>query len=130
MEGANQTFNILIIDDEPMILEIAGEILTYLGHKVWMAESGNQGIKIFSEKHHELHLVIVDLLMPDMNGKECFEQMQKIDDHVPIVLSTGISDVENKEGFKHLNVFGFLEKPYTLVQLRDILQKLESVNTT
>ena len=51
LNDLEKTLNVLIIDDEFMILEIASEILTYLGHKAWTAESGTQGIKLFKEKH-------------------------------------------------------------------------------
>lgn len=125
MSKQQKSLTILIIDDEYLILEIASEMLSYLNHKVILASSASDGIQKFKEKRDRIDLVIVDLLMPDMNGKECYEELRKIDPAIPIVMSTGISDVANKEGLKNLDVLAFLEKPYTLPQLENILQKIQ-----
>ncbi len=107
-----------------MILDIAGEMLSYLGHKPFLASSAQEGLKIFLEKKDEIDLVIVDLLMPDMNGKECYQELRKIDPTIPIILSTGISDVAHKDGLKNLQVVGFLEKPYDMEKLQGMINKL------
>ncbi len=126
MNSEKEGLTILLIDDEYMILEMASEILSYMGHKVLLAQSGAEGLKHLHKHRDQIDLVIVDLLMPDMNGKECYEEIRKVDSHIPIVISTGISDVANKEGLKNLDVIDFLEKPYTVPQLQSVLDKLKT----
>ncbi len=119
-----EPLNILLIDDEYMILEMASEILKFLGHQVFIATSGADGLKIFFEQKDQLDLIIIDLLMPGMNGKEVYQQIRQINATIPIILSTGISDAKDKESLKNLDVFAFLEKPYTLPQLENLITKI------
>ena len=107
-------------------MDIVSEMLKFLNHRAIVALSAHEGIELFKQKQNEIDVIIVDLIMPDMNGKECYEELRKIDADIPIILSTGISDAGNKESLKHLNVLGFLEKPYTLPQLEAILGKIKS----
>jgi len=119
--------NILLIDDEFMVLELASEILTYLGHKVYIANSGLDGLKIYKENQNIIDVIIVDLLMPDMNGKEFYDKVRAFDSDVPIIISTGISDAKEKETLKNLQVVNFLEKPYTVPQLEAIINKVRKL---
>lgn len=129
MEQTKDSLTILIIDDEYLILDIASEMLSYLNHKALTASSAQEGLALFRQNKDSIDLVIVDLLMPNMNGKECYEELRKIDPRIPIVLSTGISDAGSKEGLKNLDVLGFLEKPYTIPQLESILNKIKTADS-
>ncbi len=124
MDSPKKKLNILLIDDEELVLELASEILTFLGHHVVARNSGRAGIDYFKEHQQEIDLIIVDLLMPDMNGKECYEEIRQIDARVPVIISTGISDVAEKESLKQLQVFAFLEKPYTVPQIEKIVNQV------
>lgn len=119
--------NILLIDDEFMVLELASEILTFLGHKVFIATSGSDGLKIYQENQEKIDLIIVDLLMPEMNGKEVYDKIREFDPDVPIIISTGISEAKDKEALKNLKVVDFLEKPYTVPQLEKIINKISKL---
>ena len=114
----------MLIDDEELVLELASEILTFLGHQVVAQNSGRAGIDYFKKHQQEIDLIIVDLLMPDMNGKECYEEIRQINAKVPVIISTGISDVAEKESLKQLQVFAFLEKPYTVPQIEKIVNQV------
>ncbi len=121
------SLNILLIDDEFMVLELATEILTFLGHEVFVATSGRDGLQIFKEHQKKIDLIIVDLLMPEMNGKEFYDKVREFDSEVPIIISTGISEVKEKEALKELQVVDFLEKPYTVPQLEAIVNKISKL---
>ncbi len=129
MLSQKESLTILIIDDEHLILDIVSEMLNFLNHRAIVTSSAHDGIELFKQKRNEIDAIIVDLIMPDMNGKECYEELRKIDPHIPIVLSTGISDAGSKEGLKNLDVLGFLEKPYTLPQLESILNKIKTADS-
>jgi len=124
LDQAESKLNILLVDDEFMVLELASEILTYLGHKVFIANSGFDGLKLFKENQNKINLIIVDLLMPEMNGKEFYEKIREIDANVPIIISTGISEAKEKEALKNLDVLDFLEKPYTVPQLEAVINRI------
>ncbi len=124
MNSPGKKLNILLIDDEELVLELASEILTFLGHQVVALNSGRAGLDYFKAHQQEIDLIIVDLLMPDMNGKECYEAIRQIDSSIPVIISTGISDAAEKESLKHLNVFAFLEKPYSVPQIEKIVNRV------
>ncbi|WP_299605152.1 response regulator transcription factor [uncultured Aquimarina sp.] len=69
---------ILLVDDEPDILEIVGYNLTTEGYNVLTAENGNEAVKIAKKK--KPHLIILDVMMPEMDGIEACEQIRKIPD--------------------------------------------------
>ncbi len=127
MAVSKMPLNILLIDDEFMVLELASEILTYLGHKVFVANSGSDGLKIFLDKKDEIDLIIVDLLMPDMNGKEFYEKVRAVDSDVPIIISSGISETKEKKALKELDIFDVLEKPYTVPQLEELINRVSKL---
>ncbi|MHB2147921.1 response regulator [Calditrichota bacterium LG25] len=127
MAVSKMPLNILLIDDEFMVLELASEILTYLGHKVHIANSGSDGLKIFLDKKDEIDLIIVDLLMPDMNGKEFYEKVRAVDSDVPIIISSGISETKEKKALKELDIFDVLEKPYTVPQLEELINRVSKL---
>ncbi len=127
MDTPDFKLNILLIDDEFMVLELASEILTYLGHKVYIANSGLDGLKIYKENQNIIDVIIVDLLMPDMNGKEFYDKVRAFDPDVPIIISTGISEAKEKETLKNLQVVDFLEKPYTVPQLEATINKVKKL---
>ncbi|MHB2155803.1 response regulator [Calditrichota bacterium GD2] len=127
MAVSKMPLNILLIDDEFMVLELASEILTYLGHKVLVANSGSDGLKIFLDKKDEIDLIIVDLLMPDMNGKEFYEKVRAVDSDVPIIISSGISETKEKKALKELDIFDVLEKPYTVPQLEELINRVSKL---
>ena len=103
---------VLIIDDEVILTKICGMMLKLLGHKVFKANSGSEGLNIFKAYKNRIDLVICDMNMPEMDGQEVVDKLRKIDHNVKTLLSSGgLSDSEEKEvinrGFN-----GFIRKPY------------------
>ena len=80
---------ILLVDDEKMIVEVASGMLKKLGYEVITAGSGQQAIDIVSERGKRIDLVILDLIMPGMDGGKTFDRIRKMRPHIPIVLSSG-----------------------------------------
>ncbi|MCH2209139.1 MAG: response regulator [Lentisphaerales bacterium] len=108
--------NILIIDDEEIILMTASEILKELGCHVTAASSGIKGIDFYKEKHEDIDIVILDKIMPDMNGLEVFRELKKIEPNVKIVLASGYSE-EQAQDLLNEGVKAFIRKPYTISAL-------------
>ena len=122
LQNGNKT--ILIIDDEPMIREMSSDMLSTLGYKVLVSNNGNDGIKLFQENPDNIDLVILDLLMPEMNGKACFTKLREIKNDVKVIISSGVADLSKRKELEKLGVTGYLEKPFSLKTIADSLNKI------
>lgn len=125
IEVGNET--ILLVDDEPMIIEVGSQLLEQLGYRVYTAEGGKEAIEVYRQYKDTIDLVILDMIMPDMNGAECFEQIREIKPSVKVLLSSGYSiDGQATEILKR-GCNGFIQKPFNLIQMsrkiREILDR-------
>jgi len=121
-QDGNKT--ILIIDDEPMIRDMSSDMLNTIGYKVLVSDNGTDGIKLFQEKRDNIDLVLLDLLMPEMNGITCFKKLREIKDDVKVIISSGVSDLAKRKELEELGIVGYLEKPFSLKTIADYLKKI------
>ncbi len=84
---------ILIVDDDPMVLRMTGAILKNHGFKVVEANSGEEGLKRFTEHHTTVGLVLTDVVMPSMTGPEMIERILALDPTVPVLFMSGCTGV-------------------------------------
>lgn len=115
---------ILIVDDEELVQTVALTILSKLGYKVLLAENGKKGIEIYKEHRDEIRLVILDMIMPVMGGRETFLAIHKLNPLIPVVISSGFSREDDLDSLKKLGVSGFLRKPFHRVELAGIVAKM------
>ena len=80
---------ILVIDDEADVRELCKDLLTTLGYRILLADSGSTGIKIYRERKDEISLVILDMIMPKMGGREVFQALKLINPEVKVLLCSG-----------------------------------------
>ena len=120
------TETILLVDDEEFILKICTKLLNQLGYHVITAESGPKAIEIFISKKDQIDLVILDMLMPQMNGAEVARNIRSIAPDMGILISSGYN-LEEDGVKKKSDVNGYIQKPFKLQQLstaiRNILPK-------
>ncbi|MEI6588025.1 MAG: PAS domain S-box protein [Candidatus Moraniibacteriota bacterium] len=118
--------NILLVDDEIVILDIAKALLTYLGYNVLTAKNGKDAIDIY-RKDKNINLVILDMIMPDMQGGEVFDSLREIDPTITVLLSSGYSLDGQAQGIIERGCNGFIQKPFTIKELslkvREVLDK-------
>jgi PAS domain S-box-containing protein len=118
---------ILLVDDEDVIIDVGSEILVMLGYKVSVARSGREAIEIYKEKQDEIDMVILDMIMPEMDGGETFKVLKSIDPGVKVILSSGYSADARSTRMMEEGCCGFIQKPYTVQALsqkvRDVLYK-------
>ena len=88
--------NILVVDDEPGLLQFVGMILKQNGHTVLSASSGVEALMLYSSYRSEIHLVLTDVQMPGMNGIELAERLRAVHPTVKVVLMSGFvpDDIE------------------------------------
>ncbi len=118
---------ILIIDDEEMIVDVGSQMLQRLGYSVLTAGGGRTGIDIFDHKAESIDLVILDMIMPDLSGRETFEALRRRNPAVNVLLSSGYSlDGQAKELLTE-GCRGFIQKPFTMAELsrkvRELIEK-------
>lgn len=111
------TETILLVDDEDLVRDMAKDILEYAGYSVLTAKNGIEGLDVYRRFKGEISLVLLDLIMPGMGGRQCLEQLTKIDPKVKVVVASGYS--ENGQGVEAVEVgaLGFLGKPYDVKEL-------------
>ncbi len=101
---------ILVVDDEPMVRDLAAELLRRLGWTVDCATDGADGLARFGAQHYDA--VLLDLMMPRMSGETCFRAMRAAKPTVPIILATGYADTELIERLRADGGAVVLTKPY------------------
>ncbi|MCK5695159.1 MAG: response regulator [Desulfobacula sp.] len=118
---------VLLVDDEEEIINVGRNFLEKLGYKPMTARNGLEAVEIFRLYKDEISLVVLDLIMPKMNGKEAFVEIKKIQENAKILISTGYSIDDKIEGFLNQGCHGFIQKPFSLNKfartLRTILDK-------
>ncbi|MDD4356855.1 MAG: response regulator, partial [Smithellaceae bacterium] len=115
---------ILLIDDEQMIIEITSKMLEKLGYKVLTATSGKQGIDIFQNSRKKIDLVILDMIMPGLSGKEAFDILRQKNPTVKVLLSSGFSVDSQAKDIMAAGCKGFIQKPFTMAQLSRKLREI------
>jgi len=102
--------SIHIIDDEPIIHEILGQLLTSEGYEVELSSSGEEAL----EKHpgEAFDLILLDLLMPGMDGKEVLKQLKKIDPHAFIIIITAYASLESAISAMKAGAYDYIQKPF------------------
>ncbi|MBI3131658.1 MAG: PAS domain S-box protein [Acidobacteria bacterium] len=117
------TGQILVVDDEAAARSVARQMAEGLGFKVLEAVDGREAVEVFRARHRELVLVLMDLTMPHLDGREAFAQMQAIDSTIPVVLCSGYSEMDAAQAFVGRGLAGFIQKPYRFSELSSILRK-------
>ena len=108
---------ILLVDDEEMIADVAQEMLTQLGYAVIVARSGAEAVERLTENLDSVMLVILDLIMPDMNGSEAFEQLRAIQPELKVLLASGYSLNGQADSLMQQGCNGYIQKPFNLTEL-------------
>jgi two-component system cell cycle sensor histidine kinase/response regulator CckA len=115
---------ILVVDDEAAIRDVSRRMLDSCGFEVLTAETGRQALELFRSQHGEIAAVLLDATMPQMDGLETFEELQRIHPDVRVILSSGYSEQEATERFTGKGLAGFIQKPYRLEDLDDKLRDI------
>jgi len=116
-ESARGEGLVLVIDDEVGILSLLQHALEELGYTVLTAEHGAQGVELFERSLDEIILVLIDLVMPVLDGAETAARIRELDPEVPILITSGIADDDALRRFKDVRISGFVPKPFAPEQL-------------
>jgi len=114
---AGGTETILVVDDEELIRDLAKRILEKAGYSVRTAGSGKQGIEIYTQHKSDIALVILDLIMPEMGGKRCLEELIKINPRVKALIASGFAIQGDTKSFLSSAARGIVSKPFNMREL-------------
>jgi CheY-like chemotaxis protein len=115
---------ILVVDDEAAIRETTKASLETYNYKVLTASDGIEAIALYAEQRNRISLVLVDMLMPAMDGTTTIRTLQKIDPHVKVIAVSGLASKEQLSIAASTGIKTFLSKPYTA---QELLQTINSV---
>ncbi len=118
---------VLVVDDEPLVREVTGEMLAGLGYEVLKAASGKEALEVYGSRGSEIDVVVLDMIMPGMGGGEVNGALQEMDPSVRVILSSGYSVDGQASEILEKGIRGFLQKPFRLEELsRRIREAMES----
>jgi signal transduction histidine kinase len=115
---------VLVVDDEVSIRDLSRDALEGLGYSVLEAADGKEAIEVYKAEKGKIALVILDLVMPRMGGKETFERLKEIDPDVKVLISSGYGiDPQTREMLNN-RAKGFIQKPYNITEIAEVIKDI------
>ena len=115
---------ILLVDDEESLRSVGKRILERLGYEILLAENGPRALEIYQAHQDRIALVILDMIMPGMGGRETYLQLKEINPGVKVLLSSGYSLDGEAQEIMAQGAQGFIQKPYRIDALSQQIAEL------
>lgn len=119
---------ILVVDDEDVFREMLKDVLEYLGYEVLTARNGKEGIDVFTSNQSTIDLVILDMNMPVMGGRELFKELKRLQPGVKALLATGFTLNEEAQTLMDEGVKGFIQKPFRMDTISKAIDDVLKLN--
>jgi PAS domain S-box-containing protein len=121
-QGGSET--ILLVDDEEFIRDLGSRILRRAGYKVITASNGKQALEVYQVRGDEISLIVLDLIMPEMGGKQCLGEILRVDPSAKAVIASGFSANGRTKDALAAGAKGFVNKPYDIRQLLEVIREV------
>ncbi|MCE5265048.1 MAG: PAS domain S-box protein [Deltaproteobacteria bacterium] len=115
---------ILLVDDEPSLLETGQELLSYLGYTVLTASSGENALVMIEREGKGIDIVIMDLMMPGIGGEKCLVEIMKIFPEMKVMIASGNIASAKVGTILKAGAKGFLQKPYYIEDLSNKIREI------
>ncbi|MFN8507034.1 MAG: PAS domain S-box protein [Dehalococcoidia bacterium] len=115
---------VLVVDDEETVRMVTARAVETFGFRALQAHDGLAGLEMFKQHANEVACVLLDMTMPRMNGEEAFHAIREVDPNAVIVLMSGFNEQEATSRFMGETLNGFIQKPYELATLREMLREV------
>ncbi|MBD3420511.1 MAG: PAS domain S-box protein [Chitinivibrionales bacterium] len=112
---------ILLVEDEEMVRDVAGNMLESLGYTVLICDNGEDAIELYRKRHASVDLVLLDMIMPRMGGKQTFVEMKKINPDIIAVIASGYSIDSEARTILDVGARGFIQKPFRKAELSQVV---------
>jgi len=113
------TGRILVVDDEEMVLKMCAQVLRRIGHKVTTVSNGKEAVEYYRKSWKHIDLVILDMVMPELGGRDTFIAMREINPEIKAILSSGYSIDGPAQEILDEGVQAFIQKPFDTKKLSD-----------
>lgn len=114
---------ILFVDDECVLVELGQELLEALGYNVTARTSSREALELFRAKPDDFDLVITDMTMPGLTGRELAGELLKICPDIPIIMCSGFTEFINANEARDAGIREFLMKPYVTSRMAQVIRK-------
>jgi two-component system cell cycle sensor histidine kinase/response regulator CckA len=108
---------LLVVDDEPVFHEILTKIFTGLGYGVRCCAGGAEAVEYYREHASGIAVVVLDMNMPKMSGRQCFRLLKEINPEVRAIIASGYGDNSDRAALQEEGVRAIIQKPYKAVEL-------------
>ena len=117
------TGTVLLVEDEDALRAVAKALLIRLGFEVLEGRDGLEALQAFHAHRAQIRLILMDLTMPRMDGKEAYRELRRAGARAPILLCSGFGAEEALQGFRGQGLAGFVQKPYRFNVLLDAVRR-------
>ena len=111
--------SVLLVDDEEMVREVGCAMLEDMGLRVFQAEHGEQALDIYQQHQGEIDVVLLDMTMPKMDGKACFEALLQLNPQVKVLIASGYQASDIYARFSTQAPIGVVQKPFDFETLKE-----------
>lgn len=125
-ETMGDCFTILVVEDEPSVREMVEAVLQHHGHRVILANDGQQAIDLYRAHRDQIDLLLLDVTLPLMNGDEALEIIRQDDPEVRAILTSGYGQSEAMAKFAECSLTWFIHKPYRQAELIQLIAAVVS----
>lgn len=121
-QGGSET--ILLVDDDDLVRDLGSRILSRAGYRVVTAANGKEALETYHVGAPQIALILLDLIMPEMGGKQCLGEILKINPHAKVVVASGFSPNSPANDALSIGARSFVNKPYEARQLLEVVRSV------
>lgn len=126
-DGPGRGLTVLLVDDEAFIIQMTAAVLEAAGYRVIPARDGAAAIALYGQHQREISVVLLDMMMPGLDGFQTLEQLRRINAEIPVIACSGLRTAQREAEVLERGARMFIPKPYSedqlLQALNDVLQK-------
>ena len=115
---------VLIAEDEPAVAAMMAELLKHLGCRATVCHDGETAVHRYREEPRRFELVILDLTLPKMSGRDAFGKIRRINPNASVIIASGYSDDAKLESLLGAGAAAFLPNPFRLAHLAAVLDRV------
>ncbi len=108
---------ILIVEDEQLVANLARDVLLRFGYRVLVVNCGAHAIDLYQQQSRDIVAVVLDMVMPEMDGSEVFRRLRAINPQVKVIVTTGYDRASDIDEMLKQGAAGFIQKPYRIAEL-------------
>jgi DNA-binding NtrC family response regulator len=123
-DAADQAGGIMVVDDDPVVLNLLQVWLPRLGFNVWSADGGHAGLVTYERHRDRIDLVLLDIRMPVLDGPATLRELRRLDGNVTCCFMTGHSGLYTPDALRDLGAVAVFEKPFDFAELDRSLRRI------